>query len=192
MEDGKWNKRFADTAPLLAAHFAKAANRRSAKALEGILRDGGFSVEFKMTDAARDAMNASISEQVGLIKSIPERYFDQVQGDVMRSVSLGRDLEGLTKALQKNYGVTYRRASFIARDQNNKATATMTRVRQLEVGVTKAVWVHSQGGKEPRPTHLAAGKAKKVEVVKYKPKSRYFKRNGHRQPLLKVTIDSIS
>jgi len=29
-------------------------------------------------------------------------------------------------------------------------------------------------------------------VVKYKPKSRYYKRKGHRQPLLKVKIDSIS
>ena len=36
------------------------------------------------------------------------------------------------------------------------------------------------------------GRSKKVEVVKYKPKSRYFKRNGHRQPLVKVQIDSIS
>ncbi|MFI5260350.1 MAG: 50S ribosomal protein L21 [Candidatus Paceibacteria bacterium] len=47
-------------------------------------------------------------------------------------------------------------------------------------------------GAEVKGTVVLAGKAKKVEVVKYKPKSRYFKRNGHRQPLLKVQIDSIS
>ena len=47
-------------------------------------------------------------------------------------------------------------------------------------------------GAEVKGTVVLAGKGKKIEVVKYKPKSRYFKRNGHRQPLLKVTIDSIS
>ena len=35
------------------------------------------------------------------------------------------------------------------------------------------------------------GHNKTVEVIKYKQKSRYFKKNGHRQPWFKVTIDSI-
>lgn len=47
-------------------------------------------------------------------------------------------------------------------------------------------------GAEVKGTVTFAGKAKKIEVVKYKPKSRYYKRKGHRQPLLKVKIDSIS
>ncbi len=47
-------------------------------------------------------------------------------------------------------------------------------------------------GAEVKGTVVLSGKANKVEVVKYKPKSRYYKRNGHRQPLLKVKIDSIS
>jgi len=35
------------------------------------------------------------------------------------------------------------------------------------------------------------GRAKKVLVMKYKQKSRYLKRNGHRQPFFKVKIISI-
>ena len=35
------------------------------------------------------------------------------------------------------------------------------------------------------------GRNKTVEVIKYKQKSRYFKKNGHRQPWFKVTIDAI-
>jgi uncharacterized protein with gpF-like domain len=31
----------------------------------------------------------------------------------------------------------------------------MTRARQEEVGITKAVWLHSHGGKTPRKTHWA-------------------------------------
>ena len=37
-----------------------------------------------------------------------------------------------------------------------------------------------------------AGNRAKVKVVKYKQKSRYFKRNGHRQPFFKVKIDTIA
>lgn len=35
------------------------------------------------------------------------------------------------------------------------------------------------------------GRNKTVEVVKYKQKSRYYKKNGHRQPWFKVEISSI-
>ena len=36
------------------------------------------------------------------------------------------------------------------------------------------------------------GRGKKISVVHYKSKSRYFKRNGHRQPFLKVLITKIA
>ena len=39
----------------------------------------------------------------------------------------------------------------------------MTRARQVEVGITEAIWMHSHAGKEPRPTHVANdGKRYKV------------------------------
>jgi len=37
-----------------------------------------------------------------------------------------------------------------------------------------------------------AGRSTKVTVIKYKSKSRYFKKRGHRQPYFKVEITSIS
>ena len=36
-----------------------------------------------------------------------------------------------------------------------------------------------------------SGRAKKVIVIKYKQKSRYFKKNGHRQPFFEVKISAI-
>lgn len=36
------------------------------------------------------------------------------------------------------------------------------------------------------------GRNPKVTVIKYKQKSRYFKKNGHRQPFFKVKIDKIA
>jgi large subunit ribosomal protein L21 len=38
---------------------------------------------------------------------------------------------------------------------------------------------------------MEQGKGKKIDVVKYKPKSRYTRRYGHRQPFTKVMITKI-
>jgi len=38
---------------------------------------------------------------------------------------------------------------------------------------------------------MEIGRSRKVMVIKYKQKSRYLKRNGHRQPFFKVKIVSI-
>jgi len=35
------------------------------------------------------------------------------------------------------------------------------------------------------------GRAQKITVVHYKQKSRYFKKNGHRQPFFKVKIEAV-
>ena len=35
------------------------------------------------------------------------------------------------------------------------------------------------------------GRLPKVDVIKYKQKSRYFKRNGHKQPMFQVKIDAV-
>lgn len=156
----KWIKRFDDAAPRLAKYFSTSIQKRSDATLKKILKDGGFSVEWRMSRAMNDAMQATINEQVSLIKSIPSQYFTQIEGMVMRSVTTGRDLKQLTDDLQKQFGVTRRRAEFIARDQNNKATATLTKVRQMSAMGPDAIaiWVHSGGGRDPRKTHLKAGR----------------------------------
>jgi len=46
-------------------------------------------------------------------------------------------------------------------------------------------------GAKVQATLSEIGRNKTVTVIKYKQKSRYFKKNGHRQPWFKVTIDSI-
>lgn len=39
---------------------------------------------------------------------------------------------------------------------------------------------------------LEEGRAKKISVIRYRSKSRYFKNKGHRQPYFKIKIISIS
>ena len=154
----RWTNNFDAGAPKLAAWFALAQKDRSDAALRKILKDAGFTVDWRMTAAMNDVMQATVGEQVGLIKSIPQECLAKVEGLVMRSVATGRDLGTLRKDLQKQFGVTRRRATLIARTQNNMASATLTRVRQLEAGITEAIWCHSAGGRVPRPSHVKASK----------------------------------
>lgn len=161
----RWRRNFTDAAPELAKWFAKAANKRSDSRLKKILKDAGFTVEFKMTPAQRDVLNATVHANVSLIKSIPTQYLNQVEGIVMRSVQTGGTMGQLAKELEKNYGVTKRRAALIARDQNTKATSSLNRARQMELGFTHAVWQHSHAGNKPRPTHVKMN-GKKFDLKK--------------------------
>jgi SPP1 gp7 family putative phage head morphogenesis protein len=151
----RWESRFDDAAPKLAQYFLTKAKDRTEGALQKILDDAGFTVNFRLTAPVRDVYQALIGENVGLIRSIASQHLSAVEGLVMRSVSEGRDLHTLAKALEDQYGVTKRRAASMARDQNNKATAIIQRTRQQELGIRQAVWMHSGAGKHPRPTHVA-------------------------------------
>jgi hypothetical protein len=149
-----WNKRFNEASKELAAYFTLSASRRSDAALRKILKDGGWSVQFKLTAAMKDIKAATIAENVALIKSIPQQYHTEVQGLVMRSVTAGRDIGYLADELYKRFDITRNRAAFIARDQSNKMTSAFQRARQIELNLTEGIWLHSAGGKEPRPTHV--------------------------------------
>lgn len=161
----QWLSNFNDGADELSKWFAKKTKSYTDGSMQKILKDSGFTVDFVMNKSMRTVYQSVIGENVGLIKSIPEKYLGDVQGLVMRSVSLGRDLEYLTKSLKKSYGITDRRAKLIARDQNNKATAVMTKQRQEDMGLTQAIWRHSRAGKHPRPEHVHAD-GKKYDIGK--------------------------
>lgn len=154
----RWQRLFDAAAPKMATYFARSTQKRTEAAMRSILRKGGISVRFQMGKAATDVLNATVNENVALIKSIGQQHLTQVATLVQRSVTQGRDLASLTAGLEEQFGVSRRRAALISRDQNNKCTANIQRVRALELGVQEAIWVHSGGGKHPRQTHLRAGR----------------------------------
>lgn len=154
----RWTRAFDKGAKELAAHFAEKAAGNADTNLKGILDRAGFTVPFKQTPAMNDAFQAVVSENVGLIKSIASKHLSEVERLVASSVQTGRDLATLTTELEERYGLTKKRAAFIARDQNNKATSAMDRARKLSLGISKSRWRHSGGGVHPRPSHVEAGK----------------------------------
>lgn len=151
----RWLRKFDDLAFSLPRWFAAGSKERVDRLMRQGLRKAGFTVRFTMTNAMRDAFDAVVDENIGLIKSIGEQHLSNVRVALNLSVQNGRDLGYLTDQLEKRTGITRRRAAFIARDQNNKATAVFVRTRAIEAGITKGLWLHSAGGKEPRPEHVA-------------------------------------
>jgi len=71
-------------------------------------------------------------------------------------------------------------------------TVTFSEVLLVDNGSDTTIGAPTIKGAEVKGTVESLARSAKIEVVKYKPKSRYYKRRGHRQPVLKVKIDSIS
>jgi len=151
----KWTRRFADFAETIGGTFGRKAAAMTDRAMAAALKKAGFMVKFSLTREINDIVQANVADNVTLIKSIPAEYLTDVQGSVMRSVQTGRDLGTLTAELDRDYGISRRRAALIAKTQNQMATATITRARQLELNITQAIWRHSAAGRVPRPTHVA-------------------------------------
>ncbi|MFT8720016.1 phage minor head protein [Acetobacter sp.] len=156
----RWRKRFSDDAQGIAQQFAKSAQGHAQRAFQSELKRNGFTVQFKPTERVQDILRRSIAENVNLITGMSSDYLKGIETAVNMSVMNGRDLKSLSDTLQEQYGVSKRRAALIARDQNAKATSAINRTRQLELGMTEAIWVHSAGGKHPRPSHVKAGRDK--------------------------------
>lgn len=154
----KWGRQWVERFDLMAQKISldfSARNKNATEAgMQASLRKAGFTVPFKPTKASIEAYKVVAAEQVGLIKSIAQKYHTDVQTKVWESVKRGGDLKTLSKELSQTYGVTKRRAALIALDQNAKAKAIIEAVRHRELGIRQAIWMHSRAGKEPRPSHV--------------------------------------
>ena len=161
----RWQARFDEMAPKVAETFLKNQFKGTDAAMRQALREAGWTIEFKLTPAMRDAFEASLAENVGLIRSIPAQYLQEVEGIVMRNYTAGRNLKSMAEEIRGRFHVVADRAVLIARDQSNKANAVVQRARQIDLGITEAIWMHSHAGREPRPTHVAMN-GKRYEVAK--------------------------
>lgn len=160
-----WTKRLQVMSQTIARDFATKNRAATERSMKASFAKAGWTVKFKPNKAVTAAFDAVVGENVGLIKSIPERYLTDVQAQVWRSVMDGSDMKTLSEGLHEKYGIAWRRASLIAMDQNNKGKAAIERARRLEVGITQARWLHSHAGVEPRPSHEKAGRDRVVYDV---------------------------
>lgn len=153
----KFNALFARKAKALAERMLSQTERVVTSAVHASMQalSGGMSLKTSIvTPDMVDTFKAIVAENVGLIKSIPATYNDQVQGAVMRSIATGNGLQDLTPALEKYDGMTHRRAHNIALDQTRKAYNNVARDKMQALGVEEYVWNHSGGSNHPREDHI--------------------------------------
>lgn len=153
----KFSDMFAKRAKRMADQMVRQSQRASASATHVSLKElsGGLSIKTSaITPKMKEIMKASITENVSLIKSIPQQYFEAIEGAVMRSIVSGNGLQDLVPFIKQREGITIRRARFIARDQTRKVYAALGREQTKSAGLTQFEWVHTGRGKEPRELHV--------------------------------------
>lgn len=95
-------------------------------------------VDFNQIVQSRGLQNyldASIADNVSLIKSVPSDYFQKVENIILDNMRKGFAPTEIAKQLQEHTGVSYRRAKLIARDQMAKINSDLTRQRQKDAGI---------------------------------------------------------
>ena len=154
----------------LAKTMVEGATKTSASTVQESLKKltGGLTLKTSIVSSGQEEVStALISENVNLIKSIPQEYLKDVTGSVMRSITTGQGIADLIPSLEKYEGITYRRAKNIALDQTRKAYNTINRQKLLNNGVKQFEWGHSGGSLHPRESHIdIAGKIFSFEHIR--------------------------
>lgn len=164
----KWNKNLNGLSKEIAKQFVDKTVGNYDTRLAGLLRKRGFTVRMQNSEKTLDALRGVMGENIGLIKSIGTEYLSKVQMHVWQSVAGGYDLKTLTDNLEHDFHIARNRAALIASDQTNKAHAVIEQARRKELGIKKAIWLHSHAGKQPRQSHLKAhGKEFDIEKGMY-------------------------
>ena len=158
---GKLTTKFEGLFSRAAKPYATTMLEQSAKASSSSLHaslkqlSGGLSLNTSnVPEGMQEAVQASIAENVSLIKSIPSEYFKKVTGSVMRSITAGAGVRDLIPEIRKYDGQTDRRARNLALDQTRKAYNSINKLRMQAIGVKQFEWVHSSGGQFPRESHI--------------------------------------
>jgi large subunit ribosomal protein L21 len=94
------------------------------------------------------------------------KQYKVAEGDVLRVELLGEQAEG--------------------------GTVVFDKVLLLDDGTNTQVGAPYVAGKKVEAAHVTDGKGKKILVQKFKSKSRYTRRYGHRQPYSEVKITKIA
>jgi len=145
----------------LAKRFYQRINSYNEKEMNGAFKALGIDLASELTKSGlKDFSNIAIQNQVNLIKSISDDYFDKIENLVYNGVMNGEDFATLGKKIQEATGATKKRAKFIARDQTATVNANLSKARAEQAGITKAEWVKTKSSKTenytPRESHIKA------------------------------------
>lgn len=115
----------------------------------------GLGVKLPVADRRlHDDVDHFVHENVGLIRSLGNRTFDDLEKTIARSFRGGERHEDLGDEIARRFEIAETHARLIARDQIAKLNAQVTRSRHRELGVERFQWITMRDG-HVRPTHDA-------------------------------------
>lgn len=87
-----------------------------------------------------NSLDTFARENVALIKTVPERYFDRIQEDVQEAFESGMHPDELSDLFEERYDMAENDAMRIVRDQIGKLNGELNRERQEAMGVSRFIW----------------------------------------------------
>jgi SPP1 gp7 family putative phage head morphogenesis protein len=100
----------------------------------------------------RERLEAFAAANVQLVKSVPQRFFDEVGSRVVQGLRTGERAAALQADIKQRYGVSESRAKLIARDQVGKLYGELNMARQQDLGISSFTWRTSED-ERVRPEH---------------------------------------
>ena len=159
----KYVKIFNQVSKSFAMSMLKQVNKASQSSMFQSLKElsGGLGIKTSfISDDMNEILKASAQENIALIRTIPESYFQQLQGDLMRTITnpvkggWSGMIEHIHEKLDLQYKNHHNKARNVALDQTRKAFNNLNAERMRAVGVEKYKWIHSGGGQKPRQRHI--------------------------------------
>ena len=99
-----------------------------------------------------DMLRSWEAQNLSLIRSIPERYVQDLEGTVIRAINEGQSATDLAATIKSTYDQPVKRAQLIADDQVGKLHSQLAQARQRAIGVKEYVWRGILDARE-RPEH---------------------------------------
>ncbi|AUR93246.1 head morphogenesis domain protein [Vibrio phage 1.186.O._10N.286.49.E3] len=127
----------------LASKFVQAVNVQNQQQFQNQYKSFGINI-YAGNQAVSDYLDATVKDNVRLIKSIPDQYLTQVESIVLGNMRAGMRPSAINKQLQDQFGVTERRARVISRDQVSKASNGLAKKRMESSGFKYFQWIDSK------------------------------------------------
>lgn len=127
----------------MASKFVQAVNLQNQQQFQNQYKSFGINI-YAGNQAVSDYLDATVKDNVRLIKSIPDQYLTQVESIVLGNMRAGMRPSAINQQLQDQFGVTERRARVISRDQTSKAANGLAKKRMQSAGFEYYEWITSE------------------------------------------------
>ena len=125
--------------------------KESTKDVNNVL--SAITVTPELTKEEEQGINAEWSENMELyVKDWTEENIKELRKDIEQNVKLGRRASGIERLISTKYGVSQRKAKFLARQETALLTSKIHEKRYKSSGITEYIWMDS-GNSNVRSRH---------------------------------------